>query len=194
MGGLMNKCVLAMVDFGMEPGNAEAVDKHLNESNDASFPFEKESVKSSAVFSMAKQLCRGIFWVITDSYDLIDWQIIRFGIPCDSFGNIDSPPSLELNSKTGNSYNHKKVWESEVRNNNKYKPLNKKEYDYYPRGRVEISSNKAIIYLNPNINRSDIVNKIELEFGLSSHCITDVKVISDGSSHYQCFLDRYGLR
>ena len=61
--------------------------------------------------------------------------------------------------------------------------------NYYPRGRVEISHNKAVIYLNPHINKPDFIDEIIREFGLSSDNIPDVRVKNDGSEHYCCFLD-----
>ena len=88
-------------------------------------------------------LSKGVFWVLSGSYSLDDWSLLAFDIPCDSYGNISDSPELDLNSKKGNSYNHKKLWDSEVKGNNNYRPYNKKEYNYYPRGRVEISNNKV---------------------------------------------------
>jgi hypothetical protein len=139
--------------------------------------------------SQTKQLSSGVFWILSDSYDLSDYKFLLFGIPCDHNGKPDNTHLIELNSKSGKSYNHKKLWESEVKNNNKYRPYNKKDYNYYPRGRVEISHNRATIYLNPNINKPNIVDEIKEEFGLSSYNIPEVSVNVDGSVHYQCFLD-----
>lgn len=138
---------------------------------------------------MNKQLCRGLFWILTDSYDLSDWSLLIFDTPCDASGNIDNEGNVIFNSKKGNSYNHKKLWEDKVINNNKYKPFNRQEYNYYPRGRVEVSNNKATIYLNPHINITEIINDIKKEFGLSFLNISEVNIVADGSNHYQCFLD-----
>ena len=135
-----------------------------------------------------KQLCSGVFWILSDNNDLSEYRILMFGIPCDSDGNPLNTHSIELNSKSGNTYNHKKLWESEIRNNNEYRPYNKKEYNYYPRGRIEISNNKAVIYLNPYINKPNFINEIKREFGLINN-IHEVLVKTDGSVHYQCFLD-----
>ena len=136
-----------------------------------------------------KQLCSGIFWVLSEYNDLSDHKLLMFSIPCDPDRTPLNTQSIELNSKSGTTYNHKKIWESEVKNNNEYKPYNRKDYDYYPRGRVEISHNRAVIYLNPHINKPDFVNEIKREFGLSSDNIPDVRVKNDGSDHYRCFLD-----
>ena len=135
-----------------------------------------------------KQLCSGIFWVLSDCYDLSDYEFLMFGIPCNPDGKPDNTHSVELNSKSGTSYNHKKIWESEIKNNSKYRPYNKKNYNYYPRGRVEISNNKAVIYLNPFINKPNFIDLIKQRFGLIDN-IPEVRIVSDGSEHYQCFID-----
>jgi len=157
----------------------------INSNMNGSWMFEQKETQ----LNEAKQLCSGVFWILSDSYDLSDHKLLIFGIPCDHDGNPLNTHSIELNSKSGNSYNHKKLWESEVKNNSEYSPYNKKDYNYYPRGRVEISHNRAIIYLNPNINKSNYIDEIKEKFGLSSSNIPEVRVKVDGSIHYQCFLD-----
>jgi hypothetical protein len=137
----------------------------------------------------APQLCSGIFWILSDYYDLSDYKLLMFNIPCDINGTPNNTHSIALNSKSGNSYNHKKLWESEVKHNNEYRPYNKRDYDYYPRGRVEIAHNRAVIYLNPHINKSNFIETIKQGFGLLANNISEVRVIADGSDHYQCFLD-----
>jgi hypothetical protein len=149
--------------------------------------FDKILKESEIHLNEAKQLCSGIFWVLSDNYDLSDYKLLIFDIPCDLNGKPDNTQSIELNSKSGNTYNHKKLWESEVKNNNKYRPYNKKDYNYYPRGRVEISNNKATIFLNSNINKPLFIDEIKEKFGLS---LPEVRINVDGSVHYQCFLDR----
>jgi hypothetical protein len=49
-------------------------------------------------------------------------------------------------------------------------------------------ANRAVIYLNPHINKPDFIDEVKREFGLS-HNIPDVRVKNDGSDHYRCFLD-----
>jgi hypothetical protein len=135
----------------------------------------------------AKQLCSGIFWILSDNDDLSEFILLKFDIPCDSNGVPKNTHSVELNSKSGNSYNHKKIWGSEIKN--KSAPYRNKKYNYYPRGRVEISNNKAVIYLNPHINKPVFIDAIKKEFGLSDCNISEVRVKVDGSKHYKCFLD-----
>jgi hypothetical protein len=136
-----------------------------------------------------KELSSGVFWVISDDYDLKDYKMLVFDIPCDPSGLPDGTHSIELNSKSGMSYNHKKLWEDEIKGNSAHRPYNKKEYNYYPRGRVEISNNRATIYLNPHINESRFIDEIRRKFGLSTNNIQEVRLLVDGSVHYRCWID-----
>jgi hypothetical protein len=138
----------------------------------------------------AKELCSGIFWIISDDSDLNDYKLLMFEIPCDMYGNNFGKHKIELNAKSGGTYNHKRLWASEIKNNSLHKPYNRKDFDHYPRGRVEIANNKATIYLNPNINKPSIIREIKQRFGLIPHNIANVRVVVDNSAHYQCFIDR----
>ena len=135
------------------------------------------------------ELCSGIFWVIADSLDLEDYRLLAFTIPCDRNGKPLGIHAIELNAKSGGTYNHKKLWESEVKNNPAHKPYNKMDYNYYPRGRVEISNDKATIYLNPHIFETFIIADVEEQFGLTPDNISTGGVVADGSSHYKCWMD-----
>jgi hypothetical protein len=138
--------------------------------------------------SGVSHLCSGIFWIISDNYDLSDHKLLMFGIPCDSDGNPNNTHTIELNSKSGTTYNHKKLWEDEIKNNSEHRPYNKRDFDYYPRGRVQISHNRVDIYLNSHLNQPRFIEEINQKFGLFK--IPEVRIITDGSDHYQCFLDR----
>ena len=135
------------------------------------------------------KLYSGVFWVISDNIHLDGYILLAFEIPCDVYGNIIVLPKIELNAKSGNTYNHKKLWENEIQNNPIYNPYNEKSYNYYPRGRVDISNNRAVIYINPNINRDDIIIDIQNKFGLNTQNISNIRIINDNSAHYQCFID-----
>ena len=135
------------------------------------------------------QLSSGIFWVISDIENLEDYKLLVFSVPCDIYGNAAEIPTIPLNSKSGTSYNHKAIWNTHVKNNRLHKPYNREHYNYYPRGRVEISNNKAVIYLNPHINQTHILEDIKSEFGLSESNISKIRVIADNSAHYACFLN-----
>ena len=136
------------------------------------------------------RLSFGIFLIIADSEDLDNYKLLSYTVPCDTAGIATETPAIPLNSKSGASYNHKAMWDRHVKNNSLHKPYNKKDYAYYPRGRVEISNNRAVIYLNPQINRSEILEDIKSEFGLGEESISKIRVVSDNSAHYKCFLDR----
>ena len=136
------------------------------------------------------ELSSGIFWVISDYKDLSDYKLLIFDIPSDPQGNHSGNLQIAPNAKNGKTYNHKLMWEEQIKNNSKHKPYNKKEYNYYPRGRVEISHNRATIYLNPNINRDEIIRDIKRAFGLTSRNISEVRISVDGSQHYKCWMDR----
>lgn len=112
---------------------------------------------------MSKEMSRGIFWIVDD--ELL------------AFPYIDT--AAEGISKSGNTFNHKKLWES-IRPKRNNKP-----YNYYPRGRVDISNKgKPIIYMNPNIDDSYIPH-IRVQFGL----LMEPEIRYDHSEHYKCYMD-----
>ena len=103
---------------------------------------------------------RGVFWVIDD--DLL-------AIP---FSDM-YPDGI---AKSGNTYNHRKLW-SEVKPKGCNQP-----YNYYPRGRVEISNKgKAVVYMNPTIDAS-YISDIKTVFGLNDETVFR----HDHSEHYKC--------
>lgn len=116
-------------------------------------------------FSTAKCPHKGIFWFIDERLWAFPFLENQF-----SFGV----------SKSGDSYVHKKIWQ-------KIKPKScNHPYNYYPRGRVEITpKGKYIVYMNPNIP-TDYIPQIMKEFGLDFQ----PKVIYDNSSHYKSYLDK----
>ncbi len=130
------------------------------------------------------QLYKGIFW-ITD-IDEVSSESLVFLIPVDSIGNIDpSVDRMNLNSKNNDNYNHKKLWESL-----NSRETHNKSFDYYPRGRVEVSKGKATIYANPHICTETVVEWIVETFNLTEqNGIKKIKVVPDNSCHYNCNLD-----
>ena len=136
------------------------------------------------------QLCSGVFWIISANGDFQEYKLLAFEIPCDIYGNVIGTPEIALNAKSGNTYNHKKLWETEIQNNPAHKPYNKHPYNYYPRGRVDISNNRATIYLNPYINKDIIISEIQRKFGLDTLNISKVRVVVDNSEHYKCYINR----
>ena len=115
------------------------------------------------ITSMAKEMSRGVFWIV-------DGNLLAFPFTDEYSDGV---------AKSGNTYNHKKLW-------NDIKPRGcNKPYNYYPRGRVDISNKgKPIIYMNPNVD-SSIVPEIKIEFGLRD----DPVIRYDHSQHYKCYLD-----
>lgn len=119
------------------------------------------------IISEAKEPASGVFWVI-------DGELLAFPFYQDDL-------IMSGIAKSGTTYNHQKLW-----NDVKPKKCNK-PYNYYPRGRVDISANgTATIYINPNITDST-VQQVIMEFGLSS---IPVKIHEDFSNHYKCYLDK----
>lgn len=109
---------------------------------------------------MAKEPSRGIFWVVED-------ELYAFPFS-GSYSSI---------SKSGLTFNHKRLW--------KELSISKKPYNYYPRGRVDFSNQgKPIIYMNPNIDVK-FIPQIRQEFGLRETPV----IRYDYSDHYKCYLD-----
>ena len=113
--------------------------------------------------SMSKQMSRGVFWVV-------DGELLAFPFYDGAESGV---------AKSGNTYNHKMLWNDIKPNGCKY------PYNYYPRGRVDIS-NKGIpiIYMNPNVPDS-LLPDIRSEFGI----VQEPVIRLDYSQHYKCHLD-----
>ena len=115
------------------------------------------------ISAMAKEPCRGVFWVIND-------ELLAFPFYGDAAEGI---------AKSGNTYNHKKLWDS-IRPSGINKP-----YNYYPRGRVDIDNKgRSVIYMNPNVP-DNLLPDIKTEFGIRN----DPIIRYDYSDHYKCYLD-----
>lgn len=123
----------------------------------------KRVVKKPNILGMAKEPSRGVFWII-------DGKVLSF-----SFYNDITSRGV---SKSGLTYNHKKLW-PDVKPGGCNKP-----YNYYPRGRVELTKKCPIIYVNPNFDEHDLA-KVMTDFEL----IGEPKVVFDYSDHYKCYLD-----
>lgn len=132
----------------------------------------------------SSELYSGVFW-ITDIDNVEKNKNYCFQIPTLPSGDVNND-GLDLNAKSGVTYNHEKLWSQLPSTLTHNKPFN-----YYPRGRVQISNGKAIVYLNPNINTEEIQTFIKDEYNLTErNGIRKVVFNSDGSSHYRCYLDR----
>jgi len=122
---------------------------------------------------------KGIFW-ITDVENLDNNEPYLFKILTNENGEVLGS-EFELNAKSKQTYNHKKTWK--LLSN---KLCCGKEFDYYPRGRIEIKNSTAIIYLNPNIATDEIIDYLIKVFEIN----INTKIIKDNSEHYQCYLDK----
>ncbi len=108
-------------------------------------------------------MVRGVFWIIND-------KMLAF--PFDE-------KYIEGISKSGKTYNHKKLWET-IKSKRCNKP-----FDYYPRGRVDYTGKgKPIIYMSPHVDDSYIKDIVKA-FGLTEKPIIKI----DHSKHYHCYLD-----
>lgn len=105
---------------------------------------------------------KGVFWIVEGELKAFIYSGDIIGV-----------------AKSGSTYNHKKLWQSR-------KPDGcDKPYNYYPRGRVDVSNKGApVIWLNPNIEE-DRISEINSAFGLKG----EVTVKYDHSEHYKCYLD-----
>jgi hypothetical protein len=123
----------------------------------------------------------GLFWVVPLAEDFEEFDLILKSRKYHG-GIKDDPTDPETDTRL---LNHERIWETI---DSDYKGSH--PYNYYPRGRVVINCNKAIIYLNPIINHPAITDRIINDFGLmEQYGITSVKIKSDGSAHYRCNWD-----
>ena len=121
---------------------------------------------------------KGIFWIV-DRKNLENNKEYLFKIKSDREGNV-LYAEHELTSKKGNNYNHKNTWKSLVKT-----LTHNKQYNYYPRGRVEIKNDTAKVFINPALNENEILGYIKKEYNLNDRTIGCLKIIVDNSNHYQ---------
>ena len=133
------------------------------------------SVKS---FEQDNNLYKGIFWIV-DRDDFTNNDLYLFKILTNRNGDVLSSYG-DLNSKKGDNYNHRLTWAVLPKELTHNKP-----YNYYPRGRVEIKNDTAIIFINPLLDRENILNYIEKEYNLNKTNIGYIKIIIDNSKHYE---------
>lgn len=130
-------------------------------------------------------LYRGIFWI--PDVNNVEQSQLYFQIPCNSNGDIDTDfeISTQMSSKNTQNYNHKNLWSTLSR-----KYTNNKPFNYYPRGRVEISRGIVTVYHSPHIPQDELKQWLIDKFNLTTHNgIKKIKMIADGSEHYSCYLD-----
>ena len=110
---------------------------------------------------------RGVFWLINGKL---------FAFPFDG----SHPEGI---AKSGNTYNHKKLWDS-------LKPAGRHvPFDWYPRGRVELTKqNVPVIYMSPHIG-TEWIPEIMTQFALRCEPV----IRYDHSVHYHCYIDKENL-
>lgn len=100
----------------------------------------------------------GAFWIFADSYEDIlkgNFEIDGTRIPVNFNGDYLDKNDSRLN------LNHKKLWEKD------YKfQFKDKEYNYFPRGRVNVYNGKAYVNIHSKCNLPKIVNAILKEYNI----------------------------
>ncbi len=131
----------------------------------------------------SNKLYKGVFW-IKDLSDIYASKDLFFKIQCKSEGESDIITS-DGASKTGNTYNHERLWATLSKKLTDGKPFN-----YYPRGRVEIKNGIVDIYVNPNLYTDEVKNILISEYHLNAmNGIKKIRFHTDNSEHYRCYLD-----
>ena len=128
-------------------------------------------------------MSKGIFWFICfwgeDGELSFTGEIISLPVPWDWDGNL--APGISFNSKSGLSNTHKNSWKDLVA---KRKDLRRFPWNYFPRGRVQISRGRAFVFMNPIIQEcEDYMLRIQQKFHIEE---MDVVIKIDNSAHYQC--------
>ena len=128
------------------------------------------------------RLFRGIFWV-KDTKGFSDTVVVK--AECDASGAFINLRNTCLLSKNGKEFNHKAAWDTLPKQKTEKKP-----YNYYPRGRVQIKNGCAVIYANANIISDKLRKWVAKEFNLSKeNGINKIMMKADMSNHYLCYLD-----
>lgn len=89
------------------------------------------------------KLFKGIFW-IRDDLPLNESVPYCVLIPCDIDGYIEDTEQMKLTAKSTSNHNHKVYWNCVMDG----RLRNGKQFDYYPRGRVEIRKGIVTIFAN----------------------------------------------
>lgn len=125
-----------------------------------------------------RMMYMGIFWV--KAIIPIDAVVIKS--ECTATGDFINIPDEKFLSKSRENYNHRLAWQSLDKSITENKP-----YNYYPRGRVEIRSGKARVFVNENVISEKFEEWIKNEFNL---CDIPMRIVADMSNHYLCHFDK----
>lgn len=147
---------------------------------EAIYKEDKKCYNKSMLTENEKELYSGIFW-IKDKDDPESSNNLCFTLPTNISGEVIGKTNFNLNAKSGNTYNHENLWKTLPRSITEGKPFN-----YYPRGRVQISNGKATVYYNPILDTEEVKKFIIDTFNLKDYFgIKKVKFIPDFSEHYK---------
>lgn len=123
------------------------------------------------------RLYRGLFWWNGSELITVKVHCQETGVPAYSVRFFEKRPTLD---------SHEKEFKRLKANGDK-RIKGIMDYNELPRGRVEIDDGKAKVFMNPVLNRKDIVETILREFGLSKETqfLREIRIICDHSSHYK---------
>ena len=94
------------------------------------------------------------------------------------------PEGCVFNSRKGDAFTHRKTWAMLT---GKRRELRRYDWNYFPRGRVEIRRGKAVIFMNPRIlSCENFQEKLVERFHLEG---MEVRIAADCSRHYRCYGD-----
>ena len=121
-------------------------------------------------------LCKGLFWLIKND---VGEDILLCVV--EPFNTDDNVVKLEEQKM-----NHERTWLMLDKRITRSKP-----YNYFPRGRVEIKREKAVVYLNPILNDERVLNQLIDVFGLKEeNAISKITIKNDNSWHYRYLIDK----
>ena len=120
---------------------------------------------------------RGVFWCREHTSQ--EPELIAVSVSCVAFGAPQE--TAEFSAKSGENFNHRAEWEKFGKAVTKGLP-----FDTFPRGRVEIKNGKATVFLNPDLCREPVIERIVNAFELSTFREQGkLRLVADGSRHYR---------
>ena len=133
---------------------------------------------------------QGIFW-FTCSFvgeeercDFSETELLAVAVPCVEGREEALPEGCVFNSRKGDAFTHRKTWAMLT---GKRRELRGYDWNYFPRGRVEIRRGKAVIFMNPRIlSCENFQEKLVERFHLEG---MEVRIAADCSRHYRCYGD-----
>jgi hypothetical protein len=132
---------------------------------------------------------KGIFWCYVTVFDddMFSHTINPVMVRCDRDGK--ALEEVEYSSKSGENFNHKIEWEKKTASVRKSQ---RKPFDYYPRGRVEVTPGSVKVFANPVIIADEDAKKAIVQCFELEEVKDDIKWIADNSKHYRYCRDAMG--